>query len=279
VSRGIVVFAQNSLDNYVLQACVLAMSLKISKNTTPISIITNDAVPTEYASLFDKIIPIPWGDMSAGRAWKVENRWKIFHATPYKETIVLDSDMLALDDIDYLWDFYKKYDLFFTTQVKTYRNEIVNDTFYRKVFVDNKLPNIYTGLHYFKKNEFAHNFYAYLEMVIKNWKQFYEQLNEKSKPEQLSIDVAAAITAKMMNCTESITNNLSTVSTFVHMKPRIQNWTAIGDSWQNKVSPFVTKACEIKIGNNKQSGIFHYTENSFISNTDIVEKFRKVLDV
>ena len=62
MSKGIVVLAQNNAtDNYVEQAALLAMSLH-TYNDVPISLITNDKVPEEYVSLFDKIIPIPFGD-------------------------------------------------------------------------------------------------------------------------------------------------------------------------------------------------------------------------
>lgn len=279
MSRGIVVLAQNSEHDYVLQACLLAMSLKISKNNTPISIVTNNEVPTEYKNLFDKIIEIPWGDLSNRSICKIENRWKIFYATPYKETIVLDTDMLVLDNIDYLWDFYKNYDIFFTTNVKNYRGEIITSDFYRKTFVDNNLPNVYTSLHYFKKSELAHNVYAYFELVVKNWNYFYFQLNEQTRPGQLSIDVAAAITIKMMNCVEQMTNKRSLSSTFTHLKPKIQGWDTVGDSWQSKVSSVISDDGTVKIGNHKQNGILHYTEKDFVYNTDIIEKFRKILNV
>ena len=59
MTKGIVVLAQNNTtDNYVEQACLLAMSLKLH-NTVPISIVTNDIVPDEYCHLFDQIIPQP----------------------------------------------------------------------------------------------------------------------------------------------------------------------------------------------------------------------------
>jgi len=47
MSKGILVLAQNnSTDDYVKQASLLAMSLKIH-NTVPISLVTNDTVPSE----------------------------------------------------------------------------------------------------------------------------------------------------------------------------------------------------------------------------------------
>jgi hypothetical protein len=71
MTKGIVVLAQNNeTDNYVEQAALLAMSLH-TYNNAKISLITNDEVPQEYIRLFDKIIPIPFGDSAKDSAWKI----------------------------------------------------------------------------------------------------------------------------------------------------------------------------------------------------------------
>ena len=36
--------------------------------------------------MFDDIVPIPFQDTAKHDKWKVQNRWKIYHATPYEET-------------------------------------------------------------------------------------------------------------------------------------------------------------------------------------------------
>ena len=94
-SKGFVLIAQNSEYDYVQQACALAMSIQAT-NEAKICLITNDKVPSRYEKLFDIIKPIPWSDDAKDNAWKVDNRWKLYHASPYDETIVLDTDMLVL---------------------------------------------------------------------------------------------------------------------------------------------------------------------------------------
>ena len=101
MSKGFVVLAQNNKTvDYITQAYALALSIKASQHEhNLISLITNDPVPKKYQKVFDQIISIPFNDDAENTDWKVENRWKIFHATPYDETIVLDTDMLMLEDI------------------------------------------------------------------------------------------------------------------------------------------------------------------------------------
>ena len=274
MTRGIVVVAQNNkTENYVEQACLLAMSLSITNTDTPISIMTDDDVPTEYQSLFDKIIPIPWSDSAKTSQWKIENRWKVYHVTPYDETIVMDTDMLVLQDISNWWKVLENYPLFFTTNVYTYRGELVDNNYYRKTFVSNDLPNIYTGFYYFKKNDTSLKFFEWLELIIKNWELFYGQLATKDYPKWCSIDVSAAIAIKIMGIENHVTNSKIKYPSFTHMKPATQKWFHVPEKWTNKIETYVNKDCEIKIGNYCQSGIFHYTENNFISES-VLSKFK-----
>ena len=122
MTQGYVVIAQNTATDYVRQAYVLALSIKATQpNINNISLVTDDTVPEQYLSVFDKIIPIPFGDAASSSEWKVENRWKLYHASPYDETIVLDVDMLVLDNIERVWEWVNGSDLFFTSQVTDYK--------------------------------------------------------------------------------------------------------------------------------------------------------------
>lgn len=273
-TRGIVVLAQNSATaDYVLQASLLAMSLKITNPNEKISVITDDVVPEDYVPLFDNIISIPYGDDAKNSEWKIENRWKIFHATPYDRTLVLDTDMLVLQDISSWWNFLENYELYFTSNVYTYRGDKATDDFYRKAFTANKLPNLYSGLHYFEKTDFTLEFYTWLELVMKNWQLFYGTYVKEHYPGRPSVDVSAAIVSKILDCNERITNKVNKFPSFTHMKPMVQDWTEPKDKWQDCVGAYITRDCEIKLGNHKQSGILHYTENDFVT-TELIERYR-----
>jgi len=278
-TRGVVVLAQNTDEHdYVLQACLLAMSLKVTNPTTLISVVTNNTVNEEYINLFDQIIPIPFEDDAADSNWKIENRWKIYYASPYDQTLVLDTDMLVLQDISSWWKFLSNYELFFTSKVFTYRNEEISSDYYRKTFTANNLPNLYSGLHYFEKSKFAIEFYKWLELVMQNWQLFYGSYAKEFYPKRPSIDVSAAIVAKLLDCDAKITNKISSFPTFTHMKPYVQNWSEPRNRWQDCVGTYITRDCKIKIGNYEQLGILHYTENDFVT-PEIIERYRNYLNV
>ena len=145
MSNGICLVAQNnSTTDYIRQAYALALSVLAKSPRTNISLITDDEVLNIYKPVFDKIISIPWGDLASENDWKIDNRWKVYHVTPYENTLVFDVDMLVLDNISSTWqNFRNNHSLLFTKNVTTYRNELVTSRYYRKTFDSNDLPDVY----------------------------------------------------------------------------------------------------------------------------------------
>ena len=279
MSRGILVLAQNSdIANYVQQAELLAMSLQLTNPDIKISLVTNDEV--EFNNLFDQIIPIPWNDDASKVDWKIQNRWKLYHCSPYEKTIVMDTDMLVLQDISSWWNILENYKLFFTSKVFTYRGEVADTNYYRKVFTINKLPNLYAGFHYFEKSEKALEFYEYLELVMNNWQAFYEIFCEGvTRPKHVSVDVCASIVALILDCASDITNPSIKYPSFTHMKKNCQGWVDGSDNWQDRVGFYISRDCSIKIGNFVQTGILHYTEKDFLQKSPVIERYRNLLNV
>lgn len=275
MSKGFVVLAQNTPEvDYIHQAYVLALSIHATQTETNISLITNDIVPEEYLSVFDQVIPIPWVDETASR-FKSENRWKIYHVTPYDETIVLDVDMLMLTDIHDWWWYCQEHDLLFCSQVVNYKGDIIQNSLYRKTFTSNDLPNPYFALHYFKKSETAEYFYKVLEFVVNNWEWCYGKLAPEHYQNWLSMDLASAIALELsgLNHIADICSPLR----FVHMKPGVQGWVPIPSHWTKTIPYMYTKKGELIVGNIQQHYLFHYVEKDF-ADDDIVEKLKRLVD-
>ena len=112
--------AQNSTHDYVKQAYLCALSIRATNPDSKICLITNNTLDEKTVSVFDDIVEIPWEDSAEDSNWKIENRWKIYHACPYDRTIILDTDVLVLDNIELWWNYLKNHKVFFTTNVLTY---------------------------------------------------------------------------------------------------------------------------------------------------------------
>jgi hypothetical protein len=279
MNKNFILVAQNTLtEDYVKQACVCAMSIHATNSNVSIAIITDDIIPAEYKQLFDYIIPIPWGDLAKKYEWKIHNRWKIYFVSPYEDAVVLDTDMLVLEDLTHYFKFLQNYNIWLTSNVLDYRGNRITGDFYRKRFVNYNLPNVYFGLHYFKKSEFALEFYSWLDIITNNWKQFYKFDGKQLVQPTASMDLTAAMTTSILDCESLVTNNRLDSPTFVHMKPNIQGWDGIVEKWQKKVGTYLTEDLDLYIGNYKQHGVFHYTEKDFV-NDEIVSVYNKYIGI
>ena len=279
-NKGYLIIASGK--DYVRQACMCAMSIKHTQEINNISIVTNDKVPKKYQSLFDKIIDIPWIVDGDDTYYLTEQRWKAFHVTPYEETVLLDTDMIFLNDVSRWWKILNDFDLFLTTKVFTYRNQPVTSDFYRKAFIENKLPNYYCGFHYFKQNDIALKYYKDLEKICHNHTDYYKKFVSKAKPQTTNTKGETFILSSM-----DINHSIATLYGhfeqlshdaihFTHMKSKVQNADTIGLNWTDSIPFYMTDDLELKVGNFLQQGIFHYTENKFCK--DIIKKYEsKVL--
>lgn len=262
-TNGFFIVAQNSKEcDYIRQAYYLAKSIQDSQEVyRSVSIMTNDPVPEEYQSVFDHIIPIPFTDHAANSTWKIENRWKAYHASPYDKTILLDSDMLVFSDLTQLWKNLQGRPIFFTSQIKNFRGHIVENKFYRKTFIENNLPNLYSGVCYFEKSEDALSFWKLVEYITYNWERFFYEFAPKSSQKFYSLDVSISIAEKILGF-ECFNNDQ--VCTFTHMKSMVQGWDLTHPDWTKVAKIYIADKNNIFINQFKQSGIFHYVEDSFL---------------
>lgn len=280
MSKGFIVFAQNTKStNYVDQAYALALSIKHSQNeVTSISLVTNNKVPKKYRHVFDQIIPIPWMNKDQPNTrFCTEHRWKLYHISPYDETIVLDTDMLMLEDISEWWSYCKNYNLKFCSRVKNYKLDTIIDTVHRKAFVENSLSNPYIALHYFKKSQQAHDFYKVLEFVINNWEWCWGVYTPLARQEWVSMDLAVAVAIEITGYYDSVIDRCCPLE-FIHMKPALQGWPLLPASWQDGIHYVLNSRGELIVGNIKQSKLFHYVEKDFLTDK-IINSLEEIVNV
>jgi hypothetical protein len=269
MNKGFLTLAQNGTHDYVKMAYVLAMSLKLSQGIdTKLSIIVNEGevIPANYKDMFDQIIYTSVPDDE----WKVQNKWRYYELTPYDETIVLDADMIFLNDHNWWWDFCKLNDILFTTSVYNYKGEEVTSDYYRKVFTENNMPSIYTGLFYFKKSKVIEDYFKLVRIIFENWKEYYNQIL-KNPPNYVSGDVVYAMATKIMF--QMKFEHLSPFFHFVHMRNQLQNAGLSGD-WTKTLRVDLSNyknLISLKINNIRQEWPLHYIKKSFL--TDEVVMF------
>lgn len=278
MSRGYLCIAQNTANtDYLTQAYALALSIRATQSeVNNLSVIvdkqTRDHITEKHVEVFDQIIDIPWQDDAEHHAaWKIHNKWKYLHATPYDETVVLDTDMLFPRDVSHWWHKLTETDMWFTTNVRTYRSEIVTSDYYRKCFTQNSLPNVYTAFFYFRKSALAHEVFRMAEIIFRHCQRFFYVYVRKSMPEHLSGDVAFALAIKILGVEDLVTRDgLCELPTFVHMKSRIQNISAgVHDDWTQSLPTYYVSPSNFKIGNFQQCYPFHYHVKTWLDDHKI----------
>lgn len=274
MSKGYICIAQNnSTVDYLQQAYALALNLKLTQSTVSDLTVCVDAetkkkITSKHRAVFDKIVDIPWQDDASNAEWKINNKWKYYYMTPYDETVILDTDMIFPSDVSHWWSILSQQDVWATTNVLTYRGETVTSNYYRKYFVANDLPNVYTAFMYFKKSETASELFAMTEIIFQHWQRMFFKYMPKGKPDWLSGDVAFALAMQLLGIEHLCTrNNQHTAPTFVHMKSHIQNVpdTMISEKWTDTLPTYYKSCSDFKIGNFQQLYPFHYVEKDWVT--------------
>jgi hypothetical protein len=274
LKRGFITIAQNSNDtDYVRQAYALALSIKNTQsivNQFAVCVEPGQEIPEKYLRVFDYVIEIPGTDDAKSSDWKIENKWKYYEMSPFDETVILDADMIFTTDISNWWTNMSNYDLCYSSKPVTFRNHEITDNFYRKTFVDNNLPNVYTAFFYFKKTPEVEQYFNTVRDIYRNWKLYFYELIQLSRPKHVSGDVVFALAAHILGYDNSNTYNLLQ---FVHMKSGVQNipLNYIAENWTETIPSNFTKSGELTIGNYRQSLPFHYHIKEWLTN-DIIEK-------
>lgn len=272
MSKGYLIVASG--DAYVKQAYLCALSIKATQSQIKnVSILTDFDISKKYKHVFDNIII---KDLQDESRYKTKLRSYAYDMSPYNETIVLDSDMLFTSDISYYWDILNSKDLFFTSEVRTYRNEVTYNKYYRDLFRSNQLPSTYVAMHYFKKSELAEMFYSLVKLISTNEKQYYQQILDTKKEILPSFDFTASLVVKILGIEGQVVVKHSPYPTFVHLKGQNQNWIEGSTNWTKKVPYYIDEDLNVFIGNFKQTDVLHYTENSFVDDT-LIKKYENKL--
>jgi hypothetical protein len=268
---GFVTFAQNTdLVDYLKLAYVQACNIKSIHKTAKCAVIvdkpTYKSVTESCRQIFDFIILIEHDNNLENSTWKLANEYQIFELSPFKETIKLEADILFTRPIDHWLNSFRFRDVVLSLGCKNYRQRESNVRTYRHFFDQNDLPDVYSGLMYFRFSLFAQRFFDTARQIFNHWDYIKINLLKNCREDTPSTDVLYALTAKMLgveNCTLPSFDFIK----FVHMKPSIAVWSDVGD-WQN-MTMVEHDENMIRIHNLNQYDPVHYHEKTFINNQKV----------
>jgi len=266
--QGYFTFAQNTDKvNYLDLAYAQALSIKntqtINQYAVAVDAETKKQLTHEHRTTFDYIIDICDPNVHA-----MSNEWQAWHLTPFKETVKLESDILFTTNIDHWWTGMRLQEVCFTTKIRNYEGKISHARAYRKLFDENNLPNIYTGMYYFRFGRTSMELFRLAEIVYANWPLFRDRLLKNCREDLPSTDVVFAVAARLLG-EELCTNPALDYPSFVHMKGAVNNLNA-GANWLD-VYPHELYNNNLMINFTRQTWPVHYYQKEFINDRNRAE--------
>lgn len=272
---GFVTFAQNNeRTDYLRMAYIQALSAKIFMPQIPYAVIidkeTNSQMLYKYKKVFD-YVEVLNDDDAKFQDWKMNNEYKLYWVTPFRETIKLEADMVFTRDISHWLNGMRTNEVLLTTTVTNYRNENVFKSPYRQQFLENSLPSVYNGFSYFRNSGLMLRFFETCKHITNNWNQMSEKIL-KGRFEQLTTDILYGLAAKLVG-ENSCTNNVLEYPKFVHMKGGIYGESS-NDDWTKRFYYEIDDNARLRVGFTNQVYPFHYYQKHWITD-ELEEKYER----
>jgi hypothetical protein len=218
-------------DTYVACANRLADSIHNFHPTANITILTADM--------------LPHGDRGG-----YANDWQVFTASPYRETIKLEADMICASPIDHWWTLFEHRDVVVSQGARTFYDQPATSRYYRKIFDQNHLPDVYNAITYWRLSNTAKEFFGLVRQIFEQWNSYKRIL--KFPDEAPTTDVVYAMAAVILG-PERVTLPPGLGPTIVHMKRHINPIQT--DNWTKEL---VWELDPLRINTVAQWGMVHY---------------------
>jgi len=245
VNKGFVIMAQDTEKvSYTACANVLRNSILRVMPDANITIITTDM--------------LPYGDLAIDSDWKLINDWQVYEASPYDYTIKLEADMYIPRNIDHWWDILQNKDIVVSSTIRNFKQEISDVRFYRRFIDDNKLPDVYNAITYFKKSKTSQDFFNLVREIFNNWEE-YKKILQCNPQEIATTDWVYSLACHIMGI-EKTTLPTFTEMSMVHMKQHINK--TVSEDWTDS---FVYECLpnQIRVQTIPQQYPFHYHVKNF----------------
>ena len=269
--QGYITFALGK--EYLKLAYVQALSIKSSQTIKNYAVIIDKSAKEEldkYLHAFDKVIEL---DYEASN-WDMSQHWRVFALTPWRETVLLDADMVFNESIDHWWPAMRLRDVCLTNQIKDFREETITSRACRKLFDENLLPDVYAGFMYFRYTEKAAEFFALIREITSNWEWIATEHFVKNDDKRVRIDEVFSLAARIFGV-QHVTLPVA-IPTFVHGKEMLWNLNS-RQPWYEQLYVELTNS-KLLIGHYHQRLPLHYHHKDWITE-NAIKRFERTYEL
>jgi len=262
---GFCTLAQNTNDvDYLRLAYLQALNVKALHPNAEYAVIVDKETAKQVTDIqrevFDYVIEMQHDYNDPSSNWRLANEWQVFWYTPFKETIKLESDLLFTSSIEHWLPAFRLRDVVLSTGCKNYTGTKSQVRTYRKLFDDNELPDVYSGLMYFRYSKTAMDFFAVAQQLSLNWADVRDKVLKNCREEYPSTDVLYAVTARTIGEDLCTLPSMDFIN-FVHMKPGIQGWSEQRPWYETVIAE--QDGDMIRINNLNQYSPVHYYDKNY----------------
>lgn len=246
-------------ERYVELAYIQALSIKSTQQHSNYAVVVdkaNELLAQKYKHVFDKIFVMN----HTPRGWDMTQHHWALQITPWRETIMLDADIVFTSSVDHWWPALRLRDVCLTSQVFDFRGNRITSRRHRKLFDENLLPDVYAGVMYFRYSQFASEFFLLLRLIADSWDWIATEHLVKNDDKRLRIDESVALAARIVGV-HNVTLPTA-IPTFVHAKSGL--W---GLSEQQPWYEQLYTECEdgLIVGHHSQRLPFHYHHKEWVT--------------
>jgi hypothetical protein len=260
--RGYLIVAQNNNTvDYILCARMLARSIRSVEPDAKICLLT-DAIG-DYTE-FNYIEIFPFGDLAKDTEWKLKNDWQCFYASPFRETIKLEADMIIPHCIKHWFDICSAREVVVTVGARDYHNRPAVSRHYRQIIDSNNLPDVYNAVTYWRLSRTANIFFETIRQIFDQWTSVMTVL-KFGADQPLNTDLAYAIATRILG-EENVTLP-GTIPSLIHMKGHINNLES--ENWTQELIWELSPG-SVRINTIEQMWPFHYHVKDFAK---VLEKY------
>jgi hypothetical protein len=158
--------------------------------------------------------------------------------------------MICASPIDHWWPLFERRDVVVSQGARTFYNEPATSRYYRKIFDENNLPDVYNAITYWRLSATAREFFDLVRAIFEHWNEYKTLL--KFPDEQPTTDVVYAMAAVIMG-PENIMLPTGLGPTMVHMKRHVN--PILSDNWTKELT---WETDPLRINTVAQFGLVHY---------------------
>jgi len=249
-------------------AAMLSLSIKLAdpKAQTCVVVHKFTHVPKRYENNFDYIVELPFGRTEINHGNIYLDFWQLYHCTPFKENIFINTNSIAIDNIKSLWEFNQIDDIVFGN-ANDFRGKFTRNNEKFIVQDRNKIPAFNTDVIYFNKNNKAREFFKMADPIFKGWRDVYRRVLNEYKAEDFDLTLMINIVAYSLGENYKHPHNFNYTDLEINFcyDPEKEQTT----DWLDSLNIWITDNIKIKVNNSRQTGILHYGNPRVINPTTI----------